>query len=126
MVVGHDRGATIAADSALLRPEVSRAVGLLNVPYTPRGGPRPGDVFARMGGQEEFHVSSQEPDRAKAERPRPARGLLRGPVQRSRPALRQQRRNRLAQRTEPRRPRRGFERTGLTVALNRYRNMDRD
>ncbi|WP_079173121.1 alpha/beta hydrolase [Streptomyces monashensis] len=50
VVVGHDWGATIAATSALTRPDVFRAVALLGVPYTPPGGPRPSEVFARMAG----------------------------------------------------------------------------
>ncbi|GAA2223482.1 hypothetical protein GCM10010360_49870 [Streptomyces nogalater] len=50
VVVGHDWGATIAAMSTLTRPDVFRAVGLLGVPYTPPGGPRPSEVFARMSG----------------------------------------------------------------------------
>ncbi|MFB7509610.1 alpha/beta fold hydrolase [Streptomyces broussonetiae] len=50
VVVGHDWGASIAAASALTRPDVFRAVALLSVPYTPPGGPRPSEVFARMGG----------------------------------------------------------------------------
>jgi pimeloyl-ACP methyl ester carboxylesterase len=50
VVVGHDWGATIAAHSALLSPDVFRAVGLLSVPYTPPGGPRPTEVFAQLGG----------------------------------------------------------------------------
>ena len=35
-IVGHDWGAVIAANSALLRPDVFTAVGLLSVPYSPR------------------------------------------------------------------------------------------
>jgi pimeloyl-ACP methyl ester carboxylesterase len=50
VVVGHDWGATIAATSALTRPDVFRAVALLGVPYTPPGGPRPSEVFAGMAG----------------------------------------------------------------------------
>ncbi|MFG3492808.1 alpha/beta fold hydrolase [Streptomyces sp. NPDC047972] len=41
VVVGHDWGASIAATSALLHPEVFRAVGMLSVPYAPPGGPAP-------------------------------------------------------------------------------------
>lgn len=48
VIIGHDWGAAIAANSALLWPELFRAVGLLSVPYAPRGGPRPGELFARM------------------------------------------------------------------------------
>lgn len=93
VIVGHDWGATIAADSALVRPDVFRAVGLLSVPYAPRGGPRPTEVFARMGGEEEFYVGYfQEPGRAEAEIEPDVRGwlmrLLRRPVRRHHAARR--------------------------------------
>jgi pimeloyl-ACP methyl ester carboxylesterase len=79
VIVGHDWGATIAATSALVRPDVFRAVGLLSVPYTPPGGPRPSEVFAGMGGDEEFYVSYfQEPGRAEAEIEPDVRGWLAG------------------------------------------------
>lgn len=79
VLVGHDWGATIAATSALVRPEIFRAVGLLSVPYTPPGGPRPSEVFARLGGDEEFYVSYfQEPGRAEAEIEPDVRGWLAG------------------------------------------------
>ncbi|MFI5568579.1 alpha/beta fold hydrolase [Streptomyces sp. NPDC051740] len=149
VVVGHDWGSVIAANSALLAPDVFRAVGLLSVPYTPRGGPRPRDVFAGMGGDEEFYVSYfQEPGRAEAEIEPDVRGWLaglyaalsadtmpapgapdphfvgRGGTMRDRfPAGRLP--GWLSERDldvyagE-------FERTGMTGALNRYRNMDRD
>ncbi|MYY81872.1 alpha/beta fold hydrolase [Streptomyces sp. SID335] len=79
VVVGHDWGATVAAHSALVRPDVFRAVGLLGVPYTPPGGPRPSEVFAGMGGDEEFYVSYfQEPGRAEAEIEPDVRGWLAG------------------------------------------------
>ncbi|MDC0772222.1 alpha/beta fold hydrolase [Streptomyces sp. HD] len=161
VVVGHDWGAAIAANSALLRPEIFRAVGLLSVPYTPRGGPRPGDVLARMGGEgsgsgeresgggEEFYVSYfQEPGRAEAEIEPDVRGWLAGfyaalsadtmpepgapdphfvgragtlrdrfPVGRLPGWLGERDLDVYAGE---------FERTGLTGALNRYRNMDRD
>lgn len=149
VVVGHDWGAAIAANSALLEPDVFRAVGLLSVPYTPRGGPRPRDVFARMGGDEEFYVSYfQEPGRAEAEIEPDVRGWLAGfyaalsadtmpadgapdphfagkggtlrdrfPVGRLPGWLGEQDLDFYAAE---------FEHTGLTGALNRYRNMDRD
>ncbi|MER5275873.1 alpha/beta hydrolase [Streptomyces sp. NPDC002809] len=149
VIVGHDWGATIAADSALLRPEVFRAVGLLSVPYTPPGGPRPTSVFDRMGGDEEFYVPYfQEPGRAEAEIEPDVRGWLAGFYAAlsadTMPA---------AGAPDPHFVSRGgtlrdrfpdgrlpgwlgeqdldfyaaeFERTGLTGALNRYRNMDRD
>jgi pimeloyl-ACP methyl ester carboxylesterase len=77
--VGHDWGAPIAANSALLRPDVFTAVGLIGVPYAPRGGMRPTDAFAMAGGAEEFYVSYlQEPGRAEAEIAPDPRGWLRG------------------------------------------------
>jgi pimeloyl-ACP methyl ester carboxylesterase len=149
VVIGHDWGATIAATSALTEPEVFRAVGLLSVPYTPPGGPRPSDVFAGMGGDEEFYVAYfQEPGRAEAEIEPDVRGWLAGfyaalsadtmpapgapdphfvskggtlrdrfPAGRLPAWLSESELDVCAGE---------FERTGLTGALNRYRNMDRD
>ncbi|MFJ6698148.1 alpha/beta fold hydrolase [Streptomyces sp. NPDC091272] len=152
IVVGHDWGATIAANSALVRPDVFRAVGLLSVPYTPRGGPRLSEVFAQMGrdgGGEEFYVSYfQQPGRAEAEIEPDVRGWLAGfyaamsgdtmpgadepdphfaaaggtlrdrfPTGRTPGWLGEDELDHYAGE---------FERTGLTGALNRYRNMDRD
>ncbi|MFF0740235.1 alpha/beta fold hydrolase [Streptomyces sp. NPDC004111] len=150
VVVGHDWGSNIAAASALLHPGVFRAVALLSVPYAPPGGPRPTDVFGRIGGPEqEFYVSYfQEPGRAEAEIEPDVRSWLAGfyaalsadtmPAQ---------------DEPDPHFVAHGgllrdrfpagalpvwlaeddldfyvgeFERTGLTGALNRYRNMDRD
>ncbi|MFJ8295332.1 alpha/beta fold hydrolase [Streptomyces sp. NPDC094447] len=150
VVVGHDWGANIAATSALLHPEVFRAVGMLSVPYAPPGGPRPTDIFGQIGGPEqEFYVSYfQEPGRAEAEIEPDVRGWLAGfyaalsadtmPAQGEPDPHFLTRSGRLRDRFPA-----GilpawlteedldvyvgeFERTGLTGALNRYRNMDRD
>ncbi|MEZ0110768.1 pimeloyl-ACP methyl ester carboxylesterase [Catenulispora sp. EB89] len=150
IVVGHDWGATIAANTALLRPDVVRAVALLSVPYAPRGGPRPSDVFAQMGGDEEFYVSYfQEPGRAEAEIEPDVRGWLAGfyaalsadtmpGSDAPSPHFVAREGGRLRDRfPQGRRPAwlteadldahaAEFERTGLTGALNRYRAMDRD
>ncbi|MBF9072720.1 alpha/beta fold hydrolase [Streptacidiphilus fuscans] len=149
VVVGHDWGATIAANCALVRPDVFRAVALLSVPYTPRGGPRPSEVFAQMGGDEEFYVSYfQEPGRAEAEIEPDVRGWLAGfyaalsgdtmPAPGTPDPHFVTRGGTLRDRF-PSGPlpawlgesdldvyAEEFERTGLTGALNRYRNMDRD
>ncbi|WP_427923500.1 alpha/beta fold hydrolase [Streptomyces sp. cg40] len=150
VVVGHDWGSNIAAASALLHPGVFRAVGLLSVPYAPPGGPRPTEVFGRIGGPEqEFYVSYfQEPGRAEAEIEPDVRGWLAGFYAAlsadTMPAPGE---------PDPHFVARGgllrdrfpvgalpawltedeldvyageFERTGLTGALNRYRCMDRD
>jgi pimeloyl-ACP methyl ester carboxylesterase len=149
VVVGHDWGAQIAAASALTRPDVFRAVGLLSVPYAPPGGPRPSEVFAQMGGDDEFYVSYfQEPGRAEAEIEPDVRGWLAGFYAAFSAETMPQ-----PGAPDPHFVTRGgtlrdrfpagrlpawlseddldvyageFERTGLTGALNRYRNMDQD
>ncbi|MEU6595722.1 alpha/beta fold hydrolase [Streptomyces flaveolus] len=111
VVVGHDWGASIAAVSALTRPDAFRAVGLLSVPYTPPGGPRPSEVFRRWrgtgpetapGGVLRLVLPAAGPrgGRDRARRAGVARRLLRGPVRRHharagrpRPLLRQPRRH---------------------------------
>ncbi|MYW80026.1 Pimeloyl-ACP methyl ester carboxylesterase [Streptomyces sp. LaPpAH-199] len=148
-VVGHDWGSPIAANSALLRPDVFTAVGLLSVPYAPRGGPRPTDGFAAVGGDEEFYVSYfQTPGRAEAEIEPDVRGWLAGfyaglsgdaPVPDGHPGLffvppgaRMADRFPAGELPDWLDERdldvyaEEFERTGLTGALNRYRNVDRD
>lgn len=68
VVVGHDWGAPIAWNSALLRPDVFRAVVGLSVPFSPAGDTRPSTAFRMMGGAEEFYIEYfQEPGRAEAE-----------------------------------------------------------
>ena len=80
VLVGHDVGSPVAAGAALLRPDVVRAVGLLGVPYSPPGGPRPTDVFAMIGGADaDFYVSwFQQPGRAEADIERDPRAWLTG------------------------------------------------
>jgi pimeloyl-ACP methyl ester carboxylesterase len=143
VIVGHDWGSSIAANSALLRPDLFRAVGLLSVPYAPRGPHRPTDAFAAMGGDEEFYVGYfQAEDRAEAEIEPDVRGwlagfyaALSGEGQEAYFVPRGGRlRDRFPQDTLPSWLTEAdldvyageFERTGLTGALNRYRNVDRD
>jgi pimeloyl-ACP methyl ester carboxylesterase len=149
VIVGHDWGATIAANSALVRPDVFRAVGLLSVPYAPRGGPRPSAVFARMGGEEEFYVSYfQEPGRAESEIEPDVRGWLAGfyaalsadtmpPANAPDPHFVSRGGTLRARFPADRLPAwlseedldvyaAEFERAGMGGALSRYRNMDRD
>ncbi|MEV7583261.1 alpha/beta fold hydrolase [Streptomyces erythrochromogenes] len=150
VIVGHDWGSTIAATSALLHPGTFRAVALLSVPYAPPGVPRPTDVFGRIGGPEqEFYVSYfQEPGRAEAEIEPDVRSWLAGfyaalsaetmPAEDEPDPHFVARGGRLRDRF-PAGPLPAwlseddldiyageFERTGLTGALNRYRNVDRD
>ena len=149
-IVGHDWGATIAANSALVRPDVFTALGLLGVPYAPRGGPRPSEVFAAIGGPEEFYVSYfQEPGRAEAEIAPDPRGWVAGfyaALSGDAPAAPDGGNvffippgARMSDRFPPGRPLppwlgeedldasvRAFAGPGITPALNRYRAMDRD
>jgi pimeloyl-ACP methyl ester carboxylesterase len=149
VIIGHDWGSPIAASSAVLYPDLFRALGLLSVPCTPRGGPRPTEVFAGIGGEDEFYVSYfQEPGRAEAGIEPDVRGWLagmyaalsagtmpapgtpdphfagQGGTMRDRfpsgrlPAWLSE--------TDLDVYAGEFERTGLSGALNRYRNMDRD
>lgn len=79
VIVGHDWGAPIAWNSALLRPDVFRAVAGLSVPYSPNGETRPTDAFRRMGGDEEFYIEYfQQPGRAEAELEQDVRRWLLG------------------------------------------------
>lgn len=150
IIVGHDWGSPIAANSALLRPDLFTAVGLLGVPYAPRGDVRPTEAFAAAGGEEEFYVSYfQTPGRAEAEIESDIRAWLAGiyaalsgnpPPAASAGSLFTippggRMRDRLPH------PEQlpswlsdadldtfagEFERTGMSGALNRYRNVDRD
>ena len=150
IIVGHDWGAPIAANSALLRPDVFRAVALLSVPYSPAGGRRPTEVFTLMAGEEEFYINYfQEPGRAEAEAELDVRGWLLGfYVGASGNAIRPsdggtiatvKRGGMLRDRFTVPEQLPGwiteedvdfyvgeFERTGFRGALNRYRNIDRD
>lgn len=71
VIVGHDWGAPIAWNSALLRPDLFRAVAGLSVPYSPPALPSEPAPLARMrsmAGDEEFYVEYfQEVGRAEAE-----------------------------------------------------------
>ncbi len=79
VIVGHDWGAPIASNSALLRPDVFKGLVLLSVPYSPRSQTRPTESFRLLGGDEEFYISYfQEPGRAEAEIEADVRGWLLG------------------------------------------------
>ncbi|MDQ0791886.1 alpha/beta fold hydrolase [Streptomyces sp. B1I3] len=148
-VVGHDWGSPIAANSALLRPDMFTAAALLSVPYTPWNPVRPTDAFARIGGGEEFYISYfQEPGRAEAEIAPDMRGWLAGfytslsadtmaPPGAGSPFFvpaGARMRDRFVRGPLPSWLSEAdldvygaeFGRTGLTGGLNRYRNVDRD
>ena len=68
VIIGHDWGAPIAWNSAMLRPDVFTAVGGLSVPFSPPSAFRPLELMRAMGGDEEFYIEYfQEPGRAEAE-----------------------------------------------------------
>jgi pimeloyl-ACP methyl ester carboxylesterase len=67
-IIGHDWGAPIAWNTAMLRPDVFTAVAGLSVPFAPPGEIRPSVAMRAMAGGEEFYVEYfQEPGRAEAE-----------------------------------------------------------
>jgi len=150
VIVGHDWGSPIAANSALLHPDVFSAVALLSVAYSPPGGRRPTEAFAAMGGGEEFYINYfQEPGRAEAEAELDVRAWLTGfyvaasgdaiapadggtmATVRKGGMLRD--RFVIPERLPPWLTEADidfyaaeFERTGFRGPLNRYRNVDRD
>ena len=151
IIVGHDWGAPIAWTSALLRPDVFRAVAGLSVPYSPPGELRPTDVFRMMAGAEEFYIEYfQQPGRAEAEieadvrrwllgfsftasgdapPPDPAVGTVatipHGAKMMDRFAYPEQMPVWMSE-ADLDVYAGEFERTGITGGLNRYRNVDRD
>lgn len=149
VIVGHDWGAPIASSSALLRPDLFSAVGLLSVPYAPPSTRPPTKVLAELfGSDNEFYITYfQEPGRADAEAAEDVRGWLSGfyfgaaagaPPEAHRFAVvpKGSRMKDLLVQPEAEmawlpkadldRYVADFERTGFTGGLNRYRNLDRD
>ena len=151
VIVGHDWGAPIAWNSALLRPDVFRAVAGLSVPYSAPGEMKPSDAFRLMGGDEEFYIEYfQRPGRAEAEIEQDVRRWLlgfyysasgasppMGPGNGSMATVphgsQMRERFRYPEQMPDWLPEADFdvyvgefERTGLTGGLNRYRNVDRD
>jgi pimeloyl-ACP methyl ester carboxylesterase len=70
-VIGHDWGAPVAWTSALLRPDIFGAVGLLSVPYLAElwSGPPPTATMKALlaGGQMFYQLYFQEPGKADEE-----------------------------------------------------------
>jgi pimeloyl-ACP methyl ester carboxylesterase len=68
VIVGHDWGAPVAWYSALLRPDLFRAVALLSVPYLPRSSVRPSLALSAMAGDKNFYqLYFQEPGKVERE-----------------------------------------------------------
>ncbi len=79
VIVGHDWGAMVAQQAALLRPDLFGALGLLSVPFIPRGPVRPAVRFAQITRQTHFYQDYfQEPDKAERELEEDVRGTLLG------------------------------------------------
>src|SRR5579885_3118596 len=78
-IVGHDWGAPVAWYSALLRPDLFRAVGLLSVPYIPRGPMRPSAIVkAVLAGRMFYQEYFQQEGVAERELERDVRASLLG------------------------------------------------
>jgi len=84
VIVGHDWGANVAWNAALLRPDRFRAVITMSVPYVPRGpvyGPRsnvrPTAAMKQMAGDTFFYqLYFQQPGLAEAELERDVRATM--------------------------------------------------
>jgi pimeloyl-ACP methyl ester carboxylesterase len=67
-VVGHDWGAPVAWNCALLRPDIFHSIALLSVPYFLRGSMRPMDGMRAMAGDQNFYqLYFQEPGKVEKE-----------------------------------------------------------
>src|SRR5579863_2339604 len=61
-IVGHDWGAPVAWNCALLRPDIFHSIALLSVPYFARGPMSPMDAMRAMAGDQNFYqLYFQEP-----------------------------------------------------------------
>ncbi|HEY6419773.1 MAG TPA: alpha/beta hydrolase [Candidatus Binataceae bacterium] len=68
VIAGHDWGAPVAWTSALLRPDLFRALILLSVPYSGRPPSRPTDLMKAMAGDRNFYqFYFQEPGKVEKE-----------------------------------------------------------
>ncbi len=77
VVVGHDWGAIVAWDLALLRPDRVRGVVALSVPYAPRGPISLLTAMQSILGEGFYMIYFQQPGRAEAELERDVRTSFR-------------------------------------------------
>ena len=132
--VGHDWGAVVVWQIAILHPERVEAVAALSVPFVPRAPALPMPIMRRRQGEDFYIVRFQEPGAADAVLARDVRRTFlltlaalkpRVPVRAEEPTA------------APPLPDwiseedfevyvREFERTGFTGGLNWYRNIDRN
>lgn len=66
VIVGHDWGAPVAWNAALMRPDRFRAVAGMSVPYTPRGPESLLSLMRRFAGEGFYMVAFQQPGLAEA------------------------------------------------------------
>src|SRR5437016_4138074 len=67
IIVGHDTGANVAWQGALMRPDRFRAVIGLSVPFRPRGKVPPTSLMPRTADAQFYQLYFQEPGIAEAE-----------------------------------------------------------
>lgn len=146
VIVGHDWGAPIAWSSAMMRPDVFRAVAALSVPFRARG-PAPTLQALRAAGVTRFYQQYfQEPGVAEGEFERDVTATMRrilgastlGPIGPSDPVMIVPSGGFLELVPEPERlpdwlteqdiavMAENFGRTGFRGGLNYYRNIDRN
>ncbi|MBI1960578.1 MAG: alpha/beta hydrolase [Candidatus Rokubacteria bacterium] len=78
VIVGHDWGAPVAWNCALMRPDRFRAVVVLSVPYSPRGSVRPTAALRQVAGDHFMYMLHfQEPGVAEVELEGDVRATLR-------------------------------------------------
>jgi pimeloyl-ACP methyl ester carboxylesterase len=128
--VGHDWGANVAWQLAVLHPERVRAVAGLSVPFVPRAPAPPLPIMRRRLGEDFYMVWFQEPGVADA--------ALARDVRRTLTTKRQWTAQWAVEDDAPLQPPpwlseqelgvyiAAFQRTGFTGGLNWYRNIDRN
>jgi len=77
VIVGHDWGANVAWQAALIRPDRFRAVVALSVPFRPRGTATPTTLMPRTENAQFYQLYFQEPGPAEAELGRDPRATIR-------------------------------------------------
>lgn len=128
--VGHDWGANVVWELAVLAPERVRAVAGLSVPFVPRAPAAPIPIMRRHLGEDFYIVWFQEPGVADEALARDVRRTLTTSRQWTAQWAEEDG-------AEPKRPEwlgeeelavyvQAFERTGFTGGLNWYRNIDRN
>jgi pimeloyl-ACP methyl ester carboxylesterase len=122
--IGHDWGALVVWQTALLHPDRVRAVAGLSVPPIPRARSRPTERWREKFGEDFYMLRFQEPGVADAEMAADVaatmRGMFAGLVAGDAPLPDWITPEEFGHYVEE------FNRTGFTGALNWYRNYDRN